>query len=124
MNVTGYGMGGNAQNQAMFFIMLKDWDQRKSKDLSAQALSMRIIMHFIGLRNASVLAFVPPPIIELGTATGFDAELVDFGNLGHKQLNGRTRSTACHGRQGPTTGSRPSQRTGRSASVPRRRGLG
>jgi HAE1 family hydrophobic/amphiphilic exporter-1 len=86
MNVTGYGMGGNAQNQAMFFIMLKDWDQRKSKDMSAQALSMRIIMHFIGLRNASVLAFVPPPIIELGTATGFDAELVDFGNLGHKQL--------------------------------------
>jgi hydrophobe/amphiphile efflux-1 (HAE1) family protein len=86
MGITGMGMGGNAQNQAMFFIKMKDWDERRDKSLTAQALSMRIIMHFIGERNASVLAFVPPPIIELGTATGFDAELVDFGNIGHKQL--------------------------------------
>lgn len=86
MAITGYGMGGNAQNQAMFFIKLKDWDERRDKKLAASAVAMRTMMHFFTLRNASVLAFVPPPIIELGTATGFDAELVDFGNLGHKQL--------------------------------------
>jgi HAE1 family hydrophobic/amphiphilic exporter-1 len=86
MAIVGSGMGGQAQNQGMLYIRMKDWDQRKGPALSAQALSSRIIMRFAGLKNARVLAFPPPAVIELGTATGFDSELVDFGNLGHSDL--------------------------------------
>jgi len=86
MGIVGMGMGGQAQNQGMLYIRMKDWDQRRGPTLSAQALSGRIIMRFAGLRNARVLAFPPPAVIELGTATGFDSELVDFGNLGHTGL--------------------------------------
>jgi HAE1 family hydrophobic/amphiphilic exporter-1 len=86
MSIVGMGMGGQAQNQGMLYIRMKDWDQRRSPALSAQALTGRIIMRFAGLRNAQVLAFPPPAVIELGTATGFDSELVDFGNLGHSDL--------------------------------------
>ena len=86
MALVGYGVGGQAQNQAMFFVKLKDWDQRGRADLSASALAGRIMKRFWGMRTARVLAFVPPPIIELGTATGFDAELVDFSSLGHAKL--------------------------------------
>jgi HAE1 family hydrophobic/amphiphilic exporter-1 len=86
MPLVGFGMGGQAQNQAMIFIRLRNWDARKSSDLSAQAVAGRIMGRFMGLRNARVLAFPPPPVIELGTATGFDAELVDFGNVGHEKL--------------------------------------
>lgn len=86
MAVAGYGLGGQAQNQGMFYIKLKDWDERRRNDLSAQALTGRIMMRFFGLRSARVLALVPPPIIELGTATGFDTELVNFSGLSHQQL--------------------------------------
>jgi HAE1 family hydrophobic/amphiphilic exporter-1 len=86
MGIVGMGMGGQAQNQGMLYIRMKDWDQRKGPALSAQALTGRIMMRFGGLRNARVLAFPPPAVIELGTATGFDSELVDFGNLGHSAL--------------------------------------
>jgi len=86
MSVVGIGMGGQAQNQGMLYIRMKDWDQRRGPALSAQALSSRIIMRFAGLRNARVLSFPPPAVIELGSATGFDSELVDFGSLGHSGL--------------------------------------
>ena len=33
-----------------------------------------------------IFAFNPPPILELGNATGFDFELEDRGGLGHEQL--------------------------------------
>jgi HAE1 family hydrophobic/amphiphilic exporter-1 len=86
MSIIGNGMGGQAQNQGMIYIRMKDWDQRKGATMSAQSLSTRIIMRFMGLRNARVLAFPPPAVIELGTATGFDSELVNFGNLTHSDL--------------------------------------
>jgi len=86
MSVVGTGMGGQAQNQGMFYVRLKEWGLRKRPDLSAQAVAGRIIQHFATLRSAQVLAFPPPAVIELGTATGFDSELVDSGGLGHDQL--------------------------------------
>ena len=33
-----------------------------------------------------VFAFAPPPVVELGTATGFDFQLLDRGGLGHAKL--------------------------------------
>jgi len=33
-----------------------------------------------------VIAFAPPPALELGNATGFDFELQDRGNIGHEAL--------------------------------------
>jgi multidrug efflux pump len=39
-----------------------------------------------GIRNANVFAFVPPAVIELGTASGFDMELQDQGGVGHQAL--------------------------------------
>jgi HAE1 family hydrophobic/amphiphilic exporter-1 len=86
LSIVGYGMGGQAQNQALLYIRMRDWDQRKRPDLSAKALSGRIMRQFGGLRNARVLAFPPPSISELGMATGFDSELVDFGGMGHDAL--------------------------------------
>jgi HAE1 family hydrophobic/amphiphilic exporter-1 len=84
--LSGVGMGGQAQNQGLVYVRLKDWAYRKRADQSSKAVAGRVMQTFFGLRGARVLAFPPPAIIELGTATGFDAELVDFGNLGHERL--------------------------------------
>ena len=39
-------------------------------------------------RDAMAFAFAPPPVLELGNATGFDFELLDRANLGHDALMG------------------------------------
>jgi len=41
---------------------------------------------FAGIKDAMVFAFVPPAVLELGNATGFDFELKDNANLGHAAL--------------------------------------
>jgi HAE1 family hydrophobic/amphiphilic exporter-1 len=38
------------------------------------------------MRAGMVFVFPPPPVVELGNATGFDFELLDRGGLGHEKL--------------------------------------
>src|SRR5690606_33580473 len=39
-----------------------------------------------GIKDATVFSFYPPPIRELGNASGFDMQLVDRGGRGHQAL--------------------------------------
>lgn len=85
-SVIGYSFGGQAQNVALGFIHLKDWDERKDRAASASAVAMRLMMEFSKYNDAMVFAFMPPPIIELGNAAGFDLELLDYGGVGYAKL--------------------------------------
>ncbi|MDR3673397.1 MAG: efflux RND transporter permease subunit [Holophaga sp.] len=86
MPIIGTGSSGTAQNLAMLYVRLKDWDERRKPGLAAQAVADRIMKRFRNLGQAKVFAIIPPPIVELGTGTGFDAELVDFSGQGHLKL--------------------------------------
>jgi HAE1 family hydrophobic/amphiphilic exporter-1 len=86
MTVAGIGFSGRAQTNGLVFIKLKDWHLRNRSDLKAQAIAGRASKAFSQLRNAMVFAFPPPSVIELGTATGFDFQLLDRGGLGHEKL--------------------------------------
>ncbi len=86
MMVTGIGFSGRGQNNGLVFVKLKDWKLRHRSELRAKAISARATMAFSQIRNAMVFAFPPPPVIELGTATGFDFQLLDRGGLGHEKL--------------------------------------
>ncbi|MCV5649338.1 efflux RND transporter permease subunit, partial [Escherichia coli] len=46
----------------------------------------RATVAFSQIKDAMVFPFNMPAIIELGTATGFDFELIDQGGLGHTAL--------------------------------------
>jgi len=85
-SVAGFSFGGSGQNTAICFVMLKDWDLRKAADQKAAAVAGRAMAAFAQIRNASVFAFVPPAVMELGNASGFDFELQDQGGLGHAKL--------------------------------------
>jgi len=85
-SVIGYSFGGQAQNVALGFIHLKDWEERRNKSQSAQAVVMRLMREFSKYNDAMVFAFTPPPIIELGNAVGFDFELLDYGGVGYAKL--------------------------------------
>jgi len=86
MTIAGRSFGGAGQNSAMAFIKLRDWDLRDRPDLKVDALAGRAMARFARIRNARVFAFPPPPVVELGMASGFDFQLQDRGGLGHEAL--------------------------------------
>jgi HAE1 family hydrophobic/amphiphilic exporter-1 len=86
MTVSGVGFSGRAQTNGLVFIKLKDWHLRNRSDLRAKAIAERATRAFSKIRSALVFAFPPPSVIELGTATGFDFQLLDRGGLGHEKL--------------------------------------
>ena len=86
MTVSGMSFSGRAQNSGMAFIKLRDWKLRDRADLKAKAVAGRATMALSSLRGAIVFAFPPPAVVELGTAKGFDFQLLDRGGLGHAAL--------------------------------------
>lgn len=84
--LAGFSFAGRAQNNGLVFIKLKDWHLRDSKDLRVWAVARRAMMEFSTIKEGLVFVFPPPSIIELGNATGFDFELLDFGGVGHAAL--------------------------------------
>ncbi|MDY7577635.1 efflux RND transporter permease subunit [Herbaspirillum sp. RTI4] len=83
--VTGYSFSGNGQNAALIFSPLKDWKVR-SKAESADAIAGGAMGVFSQIKDAIVFSLSPPPISELGNATGFTFRLQDRANLGHDAL--------------------------------------
>lgn len=84
--VTGFNFSGRGQSAGMAFIMLKPWDERKSEELGVAAIAGRAQQRFSQFRDAMAFAFVPPAVMELGSATGFNFFLQDRAGLGHLAL--------------------------------------
>ena len=86
VGVLGFSFSGSGQNAALAFVPLKPWEERTGPQHSAQALSGRAFGALMGVRDAFIFALSPPPIPELGTATGFNFRLQDRAGLGHDAL--------------------------------------
>ncbi len=86
LTIAGMSSAGRGQDQGMVYIKLKDWDLRDSPELKADAIVGRAIPVFASIRNARIYPVIPPAVIELGMAKGFDFMLQDRGGLGHEKL--------------------------------------
>jgi multidrug efflux pump len=86
MAVNGFGFAGHGQSSGLCFVQLKDWSLRHGARDTVFALARRAMQRFAAIKDAQVFPFVPPPVLELGNATGFDFELLDRANLGHAAL--------------------------------------
>ena len=88
VGVLGFSFAGQGQNAALGFITLKDWSQRQGPNSSAKAVAGRAFGALMGVRDAFIFPLSPPPIPELGTASGFSFRLQDRAGLGHDALLG------------------------------------
>lgn len=86
MSVLGFSFSGSGQNVGMIFVRLKDWEERPNDELRAPAIARRAMQNLLFTGEGTVYTFQPPPIIELGTASGFDLQLMDNAGLGHAEL--------------------------------------
>jgi hydrophobe/amphiphile efflux-1 (HAE1) family protein len=85
-SISGFGFVGQGQNVGLAFIKLKPWDQRSGKDHTVAAIAQRSFGALGAIHAGMAIAFVPPAVLELGNANGFDMELKDTGGVGHEKL--------------------------------------
>jgi HAE1 family hydrophobic/amphiphilic exporter-1 len=86
MTVSGISFAGRGQNMALAFVRLRDWELRDRPELKVGAVAGKAMKTFSQIRNAIVVAFPPPAVLELGSAKGFDFQLQDRGGVGHEAL--------------------------------------
>jgi multidrug efflux pump len=86
IDVAGFSFSGQGQNAAIAFVHLKDWSERHGAKHHAEGIIARAFGALSAIKDAIIYPINPPPIPELGTASGFDFELEDRGGLGHDQL--------------------------------------
>jgi len=93
--VSGFSFLYNAfaSNNASMFVILAPFNERKSKELSASALTFKInetIKEFN--REAKVQVLPTPPVPGIGIAGGFQLMVEDRGNMGAAALEKETQS--------------------------------
>ena len=86
IGVLGFSFFGRGQNAALAFVKLKDWDERKAREHSVQAVIQRASLFLFSIKQAFALAVNVPPIPELGAIGGFDFRLQDRAGLGRERL--------------------------------------
>ena len=86
VGVLGFSFSGQGQNAGLAFVTLKDWDERKGAGHGADALAGRAFGALSGIRDAFIYPLSPPPIPELGNASGFTFRLQDRSGAGHDAL--------------------------------------
>ena len=84
--VNGFNFAGRGQSSGLAFVQLKPWDQRTAANESASAVAGRAMGYLSQIKDAIIYAVVPPAVMELGNATGFDFYLQDQGGVGHEAL--------------------------------------
>jgi multidrug efflux pump len=84
--VRGFSFFGQGQSNAMSFISLRPWDERKEPEQSAGGLIERAQRTLGGIQQAMVFPLNPPPIRELGVAGGFTFKLQDRSGRGQEAL--------------------------------------
>ena len=86
VGVLGFSFSGQGQNAGLAFVTLKDWDERKEPGSNAEGLAGRAFGALSGVRDAFIYPLSPPPIPELGNASGFTFRLQDRAGAGHEAL--------------------------------------
>jgi len=106
--IRGFSFFGQGQNTGMMFVALKDWEERKGKENGIDAFVGRAFAALGQVKDAFIFTINPPPIRELGNATGFTFMLQDRSALGHEKLvEARNMMLGLAGQNPILTGVRP-----------------
>ncbi|MNZ29738.1 Toluene efflux pump membrane transporter TtgE [compost metagenome] len=86
LTVNGFNFAGRGQNSGLSLVVLKDWSVRAEEGQDVFSVAKRANARFAQIKDATVMAFVPPAILEMGNAMGFNLYLQDNSGMGHEAL--------------------------------------
>lgn len=75
--VAGFSFNGSGSSQAMYFMTLKDWKERKGDGQSVDDVIAQIYSGTSDIPDATVFAMSPPMIAGYGMGNGFELYLQD-----------------------------------------------
>ena len=87
--ITGYSMldGSASTNTGLGVLRLRDWKWRSEVPQEAQHIANRMMYRLnMEIPDCLVIAFVPPPIMGIGTSSGLEAQLIDRAESGVEAL--------------------------------------
>jgi HAE1 family hydrophobic/amphiphilic exporter-1 len=79
ISVVGFSLLSGTQStyNAFYFVTLKDWDKRKSKDEQFTTIQTNLAKSLGGIKQGIAFSFAPPAIAGLGTSGGVSMVLED-----------------------------------------------
>ena len=86
--ISGFSVmgGGELSNAGTYFVILKNWNERKGKEHTANAVVNRFNQEAYSIQEAQIFAMVPPAIPGLGASGGLQLQLEDRKNLGPTEI--------------------------------------
>ena len=84
--VRGFSFFGSGQSTAMVFAPLHPWEERPGVENSAATLAGRALGALSSVKQAIIFTLTPPPIQQLGNATGFSFRLQARGGQTNDEL--------------------------------------
>jgi len=85
--VRGFSFFGQGQSTAMVFAPLHPWEERPGVENSAQTLAGKALGALMQVKEAMIFTLSPPPIQQLGNATGFSFRLQARNGQTEEQLS-------------------------------------
>jgi len=91
----------NSPSAGIVFATLKPFEERKSEDLSGNAIAAQLNQQYGAIQDAFIAVFPPPPVQGLGTIGGFKLMIEDRAALGYDALFAATNAFATKARATP-----------------------
>ncbi len=89
IGVSGFSLlSGNAENVGFAIAILKPWDERKRSSQQLGSIVGQAQRKLMALTEANAFAFAPPPILGMGTSSGFDFRLQALEGQSPQELFG------------------------------------
>ncbi|MGA1606668.1 MAG: efflux RND transporter permease subunit [Planctomycetota bacterium] len=88
LEINGFAIleGANSTNSGTMFISLDPWEERDMRTRNVGVIARQLTTNIHAEPACAGFAFPPPPIMGLGTATGFDLRLEDREGAGFSAL--------------------------------------
>jgi len=91
----------NSPNSGIVFVGLQPADDRRSPELSANAIAAALNKQYGSIQEAFIAVFPPPPVQGIGTVAGFKLYIEDRGGSGLESLYKEITTTLQKGNQTP-----------------------
>jgi len=82
----------NSPNSGIVFATLKPFEERRTPDLSGDAIAHQLQAKFGDIQDAMIAIFPPPPVNGLGSIGGFKLYVEDRADLGYDALYNATQA--------------------------------
>ena len=88
LSIQGFSI---SPNSGIVFVGLKNFEQRTTPELSADAIAASLNAQFFSIKEALVLSLSPPPVNGIGTSDGFKLMILDRADAGYDALYQQTQ---------------------------------